>query len=109
MFALGCIQSLRCNKNTCPTGVTTHDPRLQRGLDPGDKALRVKHYVENITREVGIISHSCGVAEPRELRRRHCRIVQPDGRSLPLKELYPDVETRENIVEDNYVGPRSVR
>ncbi len=109
MFALGCIQSLRCNKNTCPTGITTHDPRLQRGLDPGDKALRVKQYVENITREVGIISHSCGVAEPRELRRRHCRIVQPDGRSVPLKELYPDIETRENILEDSYVGPRSVR
>lgn len=28
MFALGCIQSLKCNQNTCPTGVTTHDKRL---------------------------------------------------------------------------------
>ncbi|MEQ9567333.1 MAG: FMN-binding glutamate synthase family protein, partial [Pseudomonadales bacterium] len=34
MFALGCIQSLQCNKNTCPTGITTHDKDLQRGLDP---------------------------------------------------------------------------
>ncbi|MCH9674114.1 MAG: FMN-binding glutamate synthase family protein, partial [Gammaproteobacteria bacterium] len=25
MFALGCIQALQCNKNTCPTGITTHD------------------------------------------------------------------------------------
>ena len=33
MFALGCIQALQCNKNTCPTGITTHDPKLQRGLD----------------------------------------------------------------------------
>ena len=32
MFALGCIQSLRCNRNTCPTGITTHNKRLQRGL-----------------------------------------------------------------------------
>ena len=23
MFSLGCIQSLKCNKNTCPTGITT--------------------------------------------------------------------------------------
>ena len=38
VFALGCIQALQCNKNTCPTGVTTHDPKLQRGLDPVDKA-----------------------------------------------------------------------
>ena len=41
MFALGCMQSLQCNRNTCPTGITTHDPRLQKGLDPADKAERV--------------------------------------------------------------------
>ena len=32
MFALGCIQALQCNANTCPTGVTTNNPRLVRGL-----------------------------------------------------------------------------
>ena len=32
MFSLGCIQALKCNKNTCPTGITTHDPRFQKGL-----------------------------------------------------------------------------
>ncbi|MEM7613386.1 MAG: FMN-binding glutamate synthase family protein, partial [Pseudomonadota bacterium] len=26
MLALGCIQALQCNLNTCPTGITTHDP-----------------------------------------------------------------------------------
>ena len=37
MFSLGCIQALKCNKNTCPTGITTHDPRFQRGLDIEEK------------------------------------------------------------------------
>jgi len=32
LFALGGIQALRCHTNTCPTGVTTHNARLQRGL-----------------------------------------------------------------------------
>jgi len=32
MFSLGCIQALRCHTNTCPTGVTTHNKRLQREL-----------------------------------------------------------------------------
>jgi glutamate synthase domain-containing protein 2 len=91
MFALGCIQALQCNKNTCPTGVTTHDPRLQRGLDPTDKAERVRRYALTMRKEVGIIAHSCGVPEPRRLRRFHCRIVQDDGRSIPLDELYPEV------------------
>ncbi|HCD28397.1 MAG TPA: FMN-binding glutamate synthase family protein, partial [Gammaproteobacteria bacterium] len=43
MFALGCIQALQCNKNTCPTGITTHDLQLQRGLVVTDKAGRVNH------------------------------------------------------------------
>ncbi|MCH8865932.1 MAG: FMN-binding glutamate synthase family protein [Proteobacteria bacterium] len=92
MFALGCIQALQCNKNTCPTGVTTHDRKLQRGLVPADKAERVKRFSDTMRKEIGIIAHSCGVAEPRRLRRYHCRIVQADGRSMPLDELYPDVE-----------------
>ena len=91
MFALGCIQALQCNKNTCPTGITTHDRKLQRGLVPADKAERVKRYADTMNKEIGVIAHSCGVPEPRRLRRYHCRIVQDDCRSVPLDELYPDV------------------
>ncbi len=90
MFALGCIQALQCNKNTCPTGITTHNRKLQRGLDVGDKTERVYNYARNIEKEVGIIAHSCGVPEPRRLKRFHCRIVQDDGSSMPLDALYPD-------------------
>ena len=89
MFALGCIQAMRCNKNTCPTGITTHNRRLQRGLDPPTKAVSVANYQRRIEEELGIIAHSCGVAEPRLLRREHCRIVQPNGQSVSLSELYP--------------------
>ncbi len=91
MFALGCIQSLKCNKNTCPTGITTHDPRLQRGLNPADKAVRVANFVEKMRYDVGVIAHSCGVPHTRALKRFHCRIVQSNGRSIPLDELYPPV------------------
>lgn len=89
MFSLGCIQALQCNKNTCPTGITTHDKDLQRGLDVTDKAERVYQYAKNMRKEVGIISHSCGVPEPRLLKRFHCHIVQDNGRSLSLDDLYP--------------------
>ena len=90
MFALGCIQALQCNKNTCPTGVTTHNKRLQRGLVPENKAKRVAQYVETMRKEIGTIAHSCGVTEARGLRRYHCRIVQDNGQSVPLDELYPE-------------------
>jgi glutamate synthase domain-containing protein 2 len=94
LFALGCIQSMQCDKNTCPAGITTHNPRLQRGLDPTDKAERVRHYAENLRREVEIIAHACGAANPRQLRRKHCRIVVGPGRSVPLDELYRPAPTR---------------
>ncbi len=90
MFALGCIQALKCNKNTCPTGITTHNKRLQAGLDPRVKANRVAQYCTNLVHEVETIAHSCGVPEPRRLKRHHVRIVQDDGRSVPLNDLYPD-------------------
>ncbi|TNF95195.1 MAG: FMN-binding glutamate synthase family protein [Gammaproteobacteria bacterium] len=89
MFALGCIQALQCNRNTCPTGITTHDQRLQRGLVVEQKAQRVANYAKNLMQEVGMIAHSCGVKEPRQLRRFHARIVTDNGLSIPLDELHP--------------------
>jgi glutamate synthase domain-containing protein 2 len=88
MFALGCIQALQCNKNTCPTGVTTHNPRLQKGLVPAVKAERVANYVKNMVHEVGVIAHSCGVREPRQLRRFHARIVTENRHSVSLEDMY---------------------
>ena len=89
MFAIGCVQSLKCNKNTCPTGITTHNKRLQKGLDPENKSVKVANYVMNMTKTVEMIAHSCGVKEVHLLNRTHVRIVQPDGKSIPMNELCP--------------------
>jgi glutamate synthase domain-containing protein 2 len=89
MFALGCIQALKCNRNTCPTGVTTHDPRLQAGLVVENKELRVAAYATEIVKEVETIAHSVGVAEPRLMWRNHVRVVQPDGRTILMSDLWP--------------------
>ncbi len=48
MLALGCIQALRCNNNTCPVGITTHSEKLQHGLNIEEKSERVKNYVSNL-------------------------------------------------------------
>ena len=91
MFSLGCIQALKCNKNTCPTGITTHDPRFQKGLVVEEKYKRVASYAKNVVKEVETIAHSVGVTEPRAMRRVHVRIVQSDGSSIPL-----------NVLDDRY-------
>ena len=89
MFSLGCIQALKCNRNTCPTGITTHNPHLQAGLVVEDKYMKVANYARQVINEVETIAHSVGVAEPRLMRRRHVRIVQPDGTSVPFNQIRP--------------------
>ena len=96
MFSLGCIQSLKCNKNTCPTGITTHNRRFQRGLVPHRKNLRVAAYHKHLTHELEIIAHSCGASEPRKLDRHHVRIVQSAGSSLPMNEIIPWPDNHQN-------------
>ncbi|MBL4608737.1 MAG: FMN-binding glutamate synthase family protein [Pseudomonadales bacterium] len=85
MFALGCIQALQCDKNTCPTGITTHNRRLQRGLDVSEKTERVHCFHQNMVKEVTMLAHSCGLVDPRELGVQHLRIVGGDGVSKPLQ------------------------
>jgi len=89
MFALGCIQALKCNRNTCPTGITTHDRHLQQGLNPVEKAVKIKNFVDKIHYGTGLIAHSCGAPHQRALCRSHCRIVQPNGKSVLMSTLYP--------------------
>lgn len=101
MFSLGCIQSLKCNKNTCPTGITTHNKRLQKGLNPEDKAVKVANYCHNMIHEVQVISHSCGVSRPRLMGRKHIRIVQDNGKSIPMDVLYPRPEILSEYAEQN--------
>src|SRR5690349_8665743 len=94
MFSLGCIQALRCHQNTCPTGVTTHNKRLQRALVVEEKFQRIANYAMNMNREIDMIAHSCGVRHARELKREHVRLVQASGQSVALNMLYPYPEPK---------------
>ena len=76
MFALGCIQAMKCGSGHCPTGVTSADPRLIRGLDPTDKAVRVMHYAQRVREEVEIIAHSCGLPDAGHFRPEHVTAIE---------------------------------
>lgn len=93
MLSLGCIQAMRCHLNTCPTGITTHDERLQRGLVVEEKYLRVANYARNVNKEISMIAHSCGLHHARQFKREHVRIVETAGKSVALNILYPYPES----------------
>jgi glutamate synthase domain-containing protein 2 len=61
MLALGCIQALDCNRNTCPTGITTQDPQLMVGLVVKDKELRVANYQKETVRNVVELLSAAGL------------------------------------------------
>tara|TARA_R110002110_G_scaffold301156_1_gene515160 strand:+ start:126676 stop:128160 length:1485 start_codon:yes stop_codon:yes gene_type:complete len=88
MFSLGCIQAMQCDKNTCPTGITTHDTDLQRGLVVKDKSQRVANYQQNMIKELYTIANSCGVKNPRHFTRRHARVILQSHKSISLEALY---------------------
>lgn len=71
MFALGCIQALRCNNNTCPTGVATQDPALYKGLDVGDKSARVAHFHKATVHSFLEVLAASGLSHPSEIRPWH--------------------------------------
>jgi len=60
MFSLGCIQALRCNNNTCPTGVATTNEMLTKGLVVEDKVDRVYHFHKNTVHAVLELLGACG-------------------------------------------------
>ena len=109
MFSLGCIQALKCNKNTCPTGITTHDPRLQAGLVVEEKYKRVARYAKAVIKEVETIAHSVGVAEPRLMRRKHVRFVTDDSSSEQMSVLYPPVNLDGDLAGGHHVFEEALK
>ena len=76
MFALGCIQAMKCGSGKCPTGVTAADPRLIQGLDPTDKAVRVSRYALKMRDEVEIIAHSCGLTDASKFAPKYVTAIE---------------------------------
>lgn len=97
MFSLGCVQAMRCHQNTCPTGISTHNAKLQRGLVVEEKYLRVANYARNMNKEIDMIAHACGLTQAREFRREHVRLVQTAGRSEAFNMIYPYPERIDEV------------
>jgi glutamate synthase domain-containing protein 2 len=86
MFSLGCVQSLSCHTDRCPTGVATQDARRQRGLVPADKASRVHQFHQNTLHALRELVAAAGLAHPSELGPEHIirRVSSSEVRPLSL-------------------------
>lgn len=71
MFSLGCIQSLRCHTNACPTGIATQNKHLQKGVVPQEKSTKVANYQNNTVKSFLELASTLGVSSLNELDERH--------------------------------------
>lgn len=88
MFALGCIQSLHCHNNTCPTGIATSDPGRQRGLVVPDKAERVYNFHRNTLKALMEVVGAAGCEHPSELRPQHIIHRVTEDNAVPANLAY---------------------
>lgn len=93
MLALGCIQALKCDTDECPTGITTHNPHLTRGLVVSKKSRRVANFQGETVQAALELLASMGLDDFHDLQRQHIfkRIDFETMKSFA--DIYPLIET----------------
>ena len=91
MLALGCIQALECNKNTCPTGVATQDPYFMKGLVVEDKKVRVANFHKNTVESFVELMGAAGIGHPDQINRTHVYRRVFMNLVKTYEEIYPTV------------------
>jgi glutamate synthase domain-containing protein 2 len=97
MFALGCIQSLSCHTDRCPTGVTTQDPTRNRALYVPHKMERVYNYHHNTLHALAELLAAAGLEHPQELRPIHFSQRSGTTEVCSFAKLYPALRPGELI------------
>ena len=93
MFAIGCIQALKCNSNHCPVGVATQDTGLVRGLVVEDKAIRVERFHRATIESVYHLIAAAGLRDPADVSPEHIYTRVGVRETRCYAELYPEVES----------------
>lgn len=91
MFSLGCVQSLRCHTDTCPTGIATQSLARQRGLVVPEKAERVARFQKATLDALHDIVVAAGLNTPDEFTPDSLRQRINASEMRSFDELYPFV------------------
>jgi glutamate synthase domain-containing protein 2 len=101
MFALGCIQALKCNTNECPVGIATQDHTLQKGLVPENKAARVTNYHKETVKSALAMLTAAGLDSFKNLNRSYIYKRIDHHTVYSLEEIYPYVRTGSLLNKDH--------
>lgn len=90
MMAIGCIQALQCNTNTCPVGVATQNKSLMKGLDVNDKYVRVANFHKTTVVGFSEMLAAAGFRNGEEIQRKHILHRLGPNKMVTYEELYPE-------------------
>lgn len=89
LMAVGCIQALECNTNTCPTGVATQNPKLYKGLDVTDKKVRVMNFHHETVKAAVELMSAAGISKTSQLHRSLIYRRTSPYQIMTYAEMYP--------------------
>jgi len=95
MFSLGCVQSMKCHTDMCPTGIATQDATRQRGLVVEDKAERVVRFQRHTLHSFREMIVAMGLETPWQIMPRHISERQNSTRSDTIDRIYAFLEPGE--------------
>ncbi|MGA2710779.1 MAG: FMN-binding glutamate synthase family protein [Steroidobacteraceae bacterium] len=93
MFALGCVQSLSCHTDRCPTGVATQDPLRQRAIVVPAKAERAARFHESTLKALAELLGAAGLECPRDAHRGLIMHRRPPHEGRSFAEIYPELDS----------------
>lgn len=92
MFALGCVQSMQCHTDRCPTGVATQVPWRRRGLVVEDKAVRVANFQRHTLHALREIVVAMGLNSPWQITPMDMRERVNSARADAVDRIYAFLE-----------------
>ncbi len=95
MFALGCIQSLSCHTDKCPTGVATQDPWRGRAIHVPDKTERVANFHRATLHCLAELTAAAGLDHPGQFTLDQLRRRISESRIVSFADLFPAMEEGE--------------
>ncbi|MGX9134731.1 FMN-binding glutamate synthase family protein [Rummeliibacillus sp. JY-2-4R] len=92
MITIGCIQAMRCNSNSCPVGVATTDPDLQKALVIDEKKYRVVNYLITLRKGLFRIAAAAGIESPVHFKPKHIMFKDEKGVVITLEKIMHDIQ-----------------
>ncbi|MDP5274622.1 FMN-binding glutamate synthase family protein [Chengkuizengella axinellae] len=91
MIVIGCIGAQHCHKNTCPVGVATTNPKLQKALVIEDKKYRVANFTITLRQGLYTLAAAAGLDCPTKFNSNHVVYKDDLGRVTRLKDIEKEI------------------